>query len=168
MVVARPRPGSKDKALCGYFLTVADVGIPDLMAYLEERLPHYMVPAVLLEVDEIPRSVNGKVAVGSLPDPFATAGTPAATGTGPLDDVESEVAKVWSQVLGVETGAIESASDFHRLGGDSVSLITMVAMVARQVVGPAGERVFTGRMPEIIRDATVRRIAELARQARTA
>ncbi|WP_329062001.1 non-ribosomal peptide synthetase [Amycolatopsis sp. NBC_01480] len=168
VVVARPRPGSKDKALCGYFLTVADVGIPDLMAYLEERLPHYMVPAVLLEVDEIPRSVNGKVAVGSLPDPFATAGTPAATGTGPLDDVESEVAKVWSQVLGVETGAIESASDFHRLGGDSVSLITMVAMVARQVVGPAGERVFTGRMPEIIRDATVRRIAELARQARTA
>lgn len=168
VVVARPRPGSKDKTLCGYFLTVADVEIPDLVAYLEERLPHYMIPAVLLEVDEIPRSVNGKVSVGSLPDPFATAETPAAAGTGPLDDVESEVAKVWSQVLGVETGAIESASDFHRLGGDSVSLITMVAMVARHVVGPAGERVFTGRMPEIIRDATVRHVAELAKQAKPA
>ncbi|SEO77733.1 non-ribosomal peptide synthetase [Amycolatopsis saalfeldensis] len=168
VVVARAKPGSKDKALCGYFLTVADVGIPELVAYLEQRLPHYMIPAVLLEVDEIPRSVNGKVSVGSLPDPFAAAGTPAAAGTGPLDDVESEVAKVWSQVLGVETGAIESASDFHRLGGDSVSLITMVAMVARQVVGPAGERAFTGRMPEIIRDATVRQVAELAKQAKAA
>ncbi|MEC3979332.1 non-ribosomal peptide synthetase [Amycolatopsis sp. H20-H5] len=166
VVVARSRPGSKDKTLCGYVLTVADVEIAELVKYLEERLPHYMVPAMLLEVDEIPRSVNGKVSVSSLPDPFATAETPAIATTGPLDDVEAVVAKIWSQVLGVETGAIESASDFHRMGGDSVSLITMVAMVARQVVGPVGERAFTGRMPEIIRDATVQRVAELAKHAK--
>lgn len=166
VVVARQRPGGKDKALVGYLLTVEPVETAELVSYLEERLPHYMVPAVLLEVDEIPRSVNGKVAVNSLPDPFATAETPATQG-GPLDDVEGTVANIWSQVLGVETGSIESASDFHRMGGDSVSLITMVAMVARQVVGPAGERGFTGRMPEIIRNATVQHVAELAKLAKT-
>jgi amino acid adenylation domain-containing protein len=166
VVVARSRPGGKDKALCGYLLTVEDVEPTDLVKYLEKRLPHYMVPAVLLEVDEIPRSVNGKVSVAALPDPFATGEIPAAVSPGSLDDVEGAVAKIWSQVLGVGTETIEGASDFHRMGGDSVSLIAMVAMVARQVVGPAGERDFTGRMPEIIRDATVRHIAELAGHAK--
>jgi hypothetical protein len=84
-----------------------------------------------------------------------------------VEPIGPSVAKIWSQVLGADADVFGSASDFHRMGGDSVSLITMVAMVARQVVGPVGERAFSGRMPEIIRCATLEHVAELARLART-
>ncbi|MCU1687008.1 MAG: bacitracin synthetase 3 [Amycolatopsis sp.] len=163
VVVARSRKGHRDKALCGYIVAVEDVETAELEAYLAERLPDYMVPAVIVKLDEIPRSVNGKVAAGSLPDPFAVEGEQSIEPAKPLDDVEATVVKIWSRVLDVDVDTVTGSSDFHRMGGDSLSLITMVAEVARQVVGPSGEKAFTLHMPQIIRRATVEHVASLAR-----
>ena len=71
VVVARSRAGSADRALCGYVIADADVSMAELRTFLEDRLPGYMVPAVLLRLADIPRSINGKVDVAALPDPFA-------------------------------------------------------------------------------------------------
>jgi hypothetical protein len=114
----------------------------------------------------LPYSVNGKVAVGALPDPFTGHtghDTDAPVPGRLLDEVEDQVARIWAQVLdGVPVG-IAGDTDFHRLGGTSMSLIAMVAEVARQVVGSAGERAFTARMSDILALPTVARVAALAR-----
>jgi amino acid adenylation domain-containing protein len=165
VVVARSRAGLKDKNLCAYVVTRPDVDIAELEAYLGERLPSYMVPAVTIKVDEIPRTVNGKVATAALPDPFAVTDERSAESR-PRDGVEDAVSKIWAQVLRVSDDQFGTASDFHTLGGDSVSLITMVAEVAREVVGPAGEKAFIRRLPEIVCCPTVERISELARHTR--
>ncbi|MEU4253199.1 amino acid adenylation domain-containing protein [Amycolatopsis sp. NPDC026612] len=164
VVVARSRPGARDKTLCGY-VTAADgpIDIGELTGYLAEQLPGYLVPATIVPVAEFPRSMNGKIATASLPDPFGAA-KPVAGGA--LEGMEDTVARIWSQVLGVEVDRLHGASDFHRLGGDSLSLITMVAQVARHATGPDGERAFVSRLPEIIRRTTVEHVAELAVQAR--
>jgi hypothetical protein len=164
VVVARTRPGHRDKTLCGY-VTAGDgaVDIGELTGYLAERLPGYMVPATIVPIDEFPRSINGKIATGSLPDPFEDA---KPVGGGTLEGMEDQVAQIWSRVLGVELDRLSGSSDFHQLGGDSLSLITMVAQVARHATGPDGERAFVRRMPEIIRRTTVEHVAELAVQVR--
>ncbi len=166
VVVTRSRAGSRDKNLCAYVITRSDVDIADLDAYLSDRLPGYMVPAATVRVGEIPRTVNGKVAVDALPDPFAADGSKAAAESRPRDETEDAVAKIWSRVLQVGDDQFGTVHDFHALGGDSLSLITMVAEVAREIVGPTGEKTFIGRLPEIIRCPTVERISELAKQTR--
>jgi acyl-coenzyme A synthetase/AMP-(fatty) acid ligase len=165
VVVARSRAGLKDKNLCAYVVTGPYVDIAELEVYLGERLPSYMVPAVTIKVDEIPRTVNGKVATAALPDAFAVTDERGAESR-PRDGVEDAVAKIWARVLRVSDDQFGTANDFHTLGGDSVSLITMVAEVAREVVGPTGEKAFIRRLPEIIRCPTVERISELARHTR--
>jgi amino acid adenylation domain-containing protein len=164
VVVARSRAGHKDKNLCAYVITRSEVDIAELEAYLSARLPSYMVPAVTMKVAEIPRTVNGKVAVNALPDPFAA--DERRAGLRPQDEVEGAVAKIWSRVLQVGDDQFGTGHDFHTLGGDSLSLITMVAEVAREVVGPAGEKAFIARLPEILRCPTVERVSELARYTR--
>jgi len=162
VVVARSRPGQRDKVLVGYVIGTASVD--ELTSFLGERLPTYMVPSVIMQVSDIPRSVNGKVAVSALPDPFASAGP--AVAAGPLDDNQAAVARIFASVLQVDTEAVSGTSDFHVLGGDSVSLIAMVAVVARELVGPVGEKAFTLRMPDVIKQPTVERVAELVAESR--
>ncbi|HEX3784989.1 MAG TPA: acyl carrier protein [Pseudonocardiaceae bacterium] len=77
------------------------------------------------------------------------------------------MARIWSEILDVDFDWLTALSDFHQLGGDSLALITMVAEVARQAVGPAGEHAFVHRMPEIIRRTTIAHVAELAMQMKS-
>ncbi len=165
VVVARSRAGRRDKNLCAYVITRSEVDIAELEAYLGDRLPSYMVPAVTVKVEEIPRTVNGKVAVDALPDPFAAADE-GGTESRPRDEVEDAVAKIWGRVLLLGGDQFGTVHDFHALGGDSLSLITMVAEVAREIVGSEGEKAFIGQLPEIIRCPTVERVSELAKNVR--
>ncbi|MFI9047000.1 non-ribosomal peptide synthetase [Streptomyces sp. NPDC053427] len=169
VVVPRTPPGRTDRALCGYVVLRPDVPpveVPELAAHLLERLPSYMVPAAMLVVAGIPRTVNGKVAVSALPDPFADAEEPGdAT---PLSDTEAAVAKIWARVLGTDVDGMGSASDFHQLGGDSLAMIDMVAQVAGEIVGAAGAEAFTRRAPEFLAQPTLVRVAGLAETVRTA
>ncbi|MFB6569595.1 non-ribosomal peptide synthetase [Streptomyces noursei] len=169
VVVPRTPPGRTDRALCGYVVLRPDVPpveVAELTAHLLERLPSYMVPAAMLVVAEIPRTVNGKVAASALPDPFADAQAPAdAT---PLDDTEAAVAKIWARVLGTDPDGMGSGTDFHQLGGDSLAMIAMVAEVASALVGAAGAEAFTRRAPEFLAEPTLARVARLADAVRSA
>jgi hypothetical protein len=68
----------------------------------------------------------------------------------------------------VDARSLDSASNFHYLGGNSVLLLAMLAAVSSDVVGVAGERAFMSELGQIIRQPTLERVSELARQARDA
>ena len=75
-VVVRTRPsvgsaeGSEQKQLVAY-ATGDSLDPVRLEQHLAERLPHYMMPAAIVPVAAIPQTVNGKIDVAALPDPFA-------------------------------------------------------------------------------------------------
>lgn len=105
----------------------------DLKAHVATRLPDYMVPAHIIQVDALPRLPNGKVDRQRLPDaqPDAQADATdhAHAYVAPRSDVERLLADIWSRVLGVDTVGIHD--DFFELGGDSLLSIQIVAK-ARQ------------------------------------
>ncbi|WP_199896765.1 non-ribosomal peptide synthetase, partial [Streptomyces niger] len=107
----------------------AEPGISELRTHLSGRLPDYMVPALFVTLDRLPRTPNGKVDRRSLPEPEAQADRHATEYTAPRDATEETLAAVWADVLGVERVGIHD--NFFDLGGDSILSIQVVSR-ARQ------------------------------------
>ncbi|OLR92318.1 hypothetical protein BJP25_23115 [Actinokineospora bangkokensis] len=163
-VVVRSRGAAK--VLAAYAVPAAGGPVPEpteLTAYLCARLPEYMVPATMQLVDDIPLSVNGKVDAKRLPVPPGA--EQQAGPAGVTDEVELAVRAIWADVLGVEADRIDRETDFHHLGGTSLTLLAMVGAVAGALVAPEAEEAFTARIAEITRDPSVRRVADLVRSA---
>jgi amino acid adenylation domain-containing protein len=58
-----------NKHLIAYYITSQKFDLEELRSFLQGQLPHYMVPAHLIEIDEFPRTVNGKINNRELPLP---------------------------------------------------------------------------------------------------
>ena len=121
-VLAREdEPGNKQ--LVGYVVSrrgeVADT--EELQAFLETRLPDYMVPAQFVFLDALPLTPNGKVDRRALPAPKARAGE----GGPPQTETAKSVAAIWSELLRVDDIGVQD--DFFDLGGQSMTAVGLVA-----------------------------------------
>jgi len=166
VVVARSRPDGTGKGLYGYVLVNSEVSAEELRAHAAERLPSYMVPAATFVVDQIPYSVAGKVDVRALPDPFAdlAGAVPGPAGNPDLDETEAKVAAIWSRVLGSEVSRIDAHTDFHQFGGDSLSLLTMLAGVCQEMLPPSLEAELMSRLGRVVARPTVHTVASITRE----
>jgi amino acid adenylation domain-containing protein/non-ribosomal peptide synthase protein (TIGR01720 family) len=95
----------------------------DLRGWLRDRLPEYLIPAVFVPLDVLPRTASGKLDRRALPEPERSA--PAAGFVPPRTPAERLLAGIWAGVLGLpRVGAEEN---FFALGGDSILSIQVVA-----------------------------------------
>ena len=102
----------------------------ELRAFLRGTLREHQVPAVVLVLDALPRVPTGKVRKGELRETLlarAAAPVPVA----PQSETERLVARLWSQVLGLD--AVGRDEGFIQLGGDSLSAGQVVAALADTV-----------------------------------
>lgn len=126
-VVVTARDGGKgQRRLVAY--VVFQPGTPpvnpgQLLAALGQYVPHYMVPAAVIIVERIPRTLNGKVDFGRLPEPEEEEAD--QVGLAPRTELESNLADIWRDVLGVPRLGV--TDDFFALGGDSILSIQVVA-----------------------------------------
>ncbi|MFV8052110.1 amino acid adenylation domain-containing protein [Mycobacterium sp. 48b] len=152
VVIAREdRPG--DKRLVGYVTGSADPA--ELRAALGEKLPPYMVPTAVVEIEALPLTVNGKLDIRALPAPeYQDVDRYRAPATG----VEELLAGIFAQVLGLEQVGVDDS--FFDLGGDSISAI--------QVIWRAHSAGLTGRPRDIFVQQTVARLARVVRMANSA
>ncbi|MCP5053859.1 MAG: amino acid adenylation domain-containing protein, partial [bacterium] len=132
VVVARE--GEKaEKYLCAYIVPVPDPSedfkVPDLRDYLDANLPAYMVPAYFVQLDIMPLTNAGKIDRNALPDPDKTAPDPGRDYRAPLDEVQETVARIWQDVIGVQTIGIDDG--FFQLGGDSIKAIRISARLQK-------------------------------------
>lgn len=131
-VLARSDHG-EEKRLVGYVLIEEGHSAPsvtELRDFLCETLPEFMAPAIILFLDDFPRTPNGKVDRKALPEPgterpdlesdFQAAGSTA----------ETVLTKIWSEALGLEEIGVND--NFFELGGDSILSIQIVSR-AKQV-----------------------------------
>ncbi|MCO5968360.1 non-ribosomal peptide synthetase [Actinoallomurus soli] len=88
--------------------------------FLFERLPAALVPAVFVELAELPLTANGKVDRAALPTPDLS--RPAYTA--PRTIAEKEVAGAWAELLDLPQVGVHD--DFFHLGGSSL-LLTRLA-----------------------------------------
>ncbi|GAA1805468.1 amino acid adenylation domain-containing protein [Actinomadura chokoriensis] len=96
----------------------------EVLAHARGLLPPHMVPELLVPVDELPLTANGKVDRKAL-TALAAAGKGEAAYAEPATSLEKVLARIVAEVLGRER--VGADADFFALGGDSVLATTVVA-----------------------------------------
>jgi len=115
--------------LVSYVVAPRNLDVHSLKESLRDRLPEFMVPAALMQVDEWPLTPNGKVDRKALPPPSAYAGVDFVA---PRNDSETLVADIWCQVLKLPSMSIKA--NFFESGGHSL-LATQVVSRIRKALG---------------------------------
>ncbi|MEV6069940.1 amino acid adenylation domain-containing protein [Nocardia sp. NPDC052001] len=105
----------------------------ELEVSVAQRLPSYMVPVIVL-LDRLPVTANGKVDRAALPAPAPVAGRYRA----PVTEAEKVVAEAFAQVLGGRRIGLDD--DFFTLGGDSLGAALVAGRVGAALGVAAGVR----------------------------
>ncbi|EMI58308.1 amino acid adenylation domain-containing protein [Rhodopirellula sallentina SM41] len=117
---------------------------------LSARLPAYMIPSAFVVLEEIPRTINGKIDRANLPRP---AGRPAWAGNfkAPTTATQEALVKIWEDLL--DTRPIGIEDDFFELGGHSMLAVRMTSDI---------ERLLGKRLPlvALFQNATIAHLAE--------
>lgn len=137
VVVAREdAPGEKRLVAYLVFEKGADPGAGELRDFLKRTLPDAMVPAAFVLLPALPRAPNGKVDQSALPLPEPTGPAPKAGFVPARDPLESQVARIWEEALGV--APVGTRDNFFDLGGHS-----FLAMIVFSEI----EKAFGRRLP---------------------
>jgi amino acid adenylation domain-containing protein/FkbM family methyltransferase len=107
----------------------ASSNLTDLRSYLKEQLPDYMIPSVFMPLERLPQTPNGKIDRRALPTPGHDEFVRVMDYVAPRDLNEEELARIWSEVLGVEKIGVDD--DFFELGGHSLLATQVVSRIRR-------------------------------------
>ncbi|BCL84575.1 amino acid adenylation domain-containing protein [Ktedonobacteria bacterium brp13] len=116
-----------EKRLVAYVVPAHEqiVLLGELRAFLQERVPDYMVPTRFLSLERVPLMAQGKLDRTNLPVPDGERPDLEKRYVAPGTPVEEMLAGIWAQVLGLQR--VGRHDNFFELGGDSIRSIQIVA-----------------------------------------
>ncbi|TDF41789.1 amino acid adenylation domain-containing protein [Alteromonadaceae bacterium M269] len=132
IVMAKESPQG-DKRLVAYLVAKADVMddaeeqralIEQVRIEMSEVLPNYMLPSVLMLLEKIPLTANGKFDKRALPEPDMTLGKEYEA---PSTELEIFLCEAWQELLGGQRVGIHD--NFFDLGGHSMMAAQIVAKI---------------------------------------
>lgn len=155
------RPGQKQLIAYVVLNAGAEATARDVRESLAVQLPDYMVPARIVFLADLPRTMNGKVdrkALAELTDdeteqPRTSQLTPRTITL--ASEIERRFLEVWQNVLGIDEIGVDD--NFFDLGGDSLSMVRLATEL----------KLVTGRdfpIPSLLQTPTV---AELVRSVQS-
>lgn len=154
--------GSGGKRLVAYVVARdgEESDAAELRDFVSLKVPTYMVPSLIVQLESMPLTLNGKIDRGRLPAPPTTVAAVLDDAfVRPRDETEEVMAGIWQAILKPdrEFGIYES---FFDMGGDSLLVVRLFAEI---------ERILGIRLPvsTIFEDATVAGlVAALRRESR--
>lgn len=114
----------ESKSLWAYLVAGPGLVVSEIRKYLADELPDYMIPSHFIQLEQLPLTPNGKVNRQALME----SGSSLETGVEhvpPSSQMEKEIAKVWSSVLGATTISIHD--NFFDLGGNSLKAVQILS-----------------------------------------
>lgn len=139
------------KYLCAYIVADRKLTHAEIASFLTGRLPDYMVPARLVQLDALPVNANGKVDRRALPAPDEGDDESRRSYTAPEGETELAVAALWRETIG--GGRVGADESFFAAGGDSMKAVVLRARLERRF----GIRV---PIPVLFERTTIREQAE--------
>jgi len=139
------------KYICAYVVADKEVGEDLIKRHLRKKLPGYMMPAYIMQIDELPLTANGKLDKKALPERIYRAANEYAA---PRNRIEEIVVAAFEEILGVEQ--ISIYDDFYEMGGHSL----MATRLCNEIEKVCGIRIplhdiFLASTPELIAEKII-------------
>jgi amino acid adenylation domain-containing protein len=148
-----------DKRLVAYYVPTpgARLNTSQLKNHLRDRLPKYMLPAALVEIEKLPLTSSGKINRRGLPAPDDSRPELETGYAIPRNPIEQQLVSIWSQVLGIQEIGIHD--NFFALGGHSLLAVRLFAHI---------EKLFGRSLPlaMLFQHGTIGQLAELLVESR--
>jgi amino acid adenylation domain-containing protein len=126
--------GTVDRLIIGFVvLSRRSAGTDSLRAFLHGQLPAWMVPSVIVAVDEMPLNHNGKADKRALMARYAERTARRRSAEQAATPTEALVIERVQQLLGVD--GVRPQDDFFRLGGDSHRAAQLALRLQRDLGG---------------------------------
>ncbi|MCO7224320.1 non-ribosomal peptide synthetase [Pleionea sp. CnH1-48] len=120
---------SGERQIVAYLQTQVSLDLEQVRTELMQSLPHYMIPAAFVCMEQFPVSITGKVDKARLPKPqledYAHQEFEVAEG-----EIETIIANAFAQVLQLEQ--VGRHDNFFALGGDSILMVRVVTLCQKQ------------------------------------
>ena len=105
------------KSIITYYTADKTILKKDIINYLKNKLPRYMVPSFIIQLQSFPLTENGKIDKSKLPGVTAE----EVQYIKPRDKFEENVANIFKNIFSIDTVGIDD--NFFELGGDSLIAI---------------------------------------------
>ncbi len=152
------REGKSDGKLLVAYIVPEQEPAPEvgkLRGFLENKLPHYMVPSAFVMLNSLPLTPNGKVDRRALLALGQTVPGSVSEFVTPRDLIEFQLAHIWEEVMVVDRVGVRD--NFFELGGHSLLAVRLMARI---------QQCFGKELPlsTLFEGATVEHLACILRQ----
>jgi len=115
------------KILITYFTADRIINIQDIILFLQERLPLYMIPQYIMQLEQLPLTINGKVDKLKLPMPELESKNKYVA---PENETQKQLCDIWCKIFNMKKIGI--LDNFFELGGDSLLAIRLQTEALKQ------------------------------------
>lgn len=120
--------GADARQLIAYVTSLSgELDTSQIRTLMSEELPTHMVPVLVIQLDSMPLSANGKLDRKALPLPSDV--VDSSQGRQIKLGIETDIANAFSKVLGVTK--LTASDDFFSLGGHSILAVRLVSELRR-------------------------------------
>jgi amino acid adenylation domain-containing protein len=146
---AEIRPCGVTEQICAYFTADREIDLSALREHIAKTLAAYMIPAAYKQLDEMPRTPNGKVDTKALPEPVLSVVTKFVA---PVTPAQKSFCDIYKKVLSRESD-VGIDDDFFAIGGTS--------LLATQVTIEAGDQGMNITYADVFAHPTPRELSKL-------
>jgi amino acid adenylation domain-containing protein len=126
-VVIASNNAPENQRLIAYVVTDKQDITAQLLFYLQQKLPNYMLPPAFVILDELPLTPNGKVDKRALPNDENTPSNTNQLFINPRNFTELALVKIWENLL--NTSPIGVTDNFFNLGGHSFLAVRLMSQI---------------------------------------
>lgn len=126
-VVIEGKDAQENQCLIAYLVTDKEDITAQLLPYLQQKLPSYMLPSAFVVLDALPLTPNGKVDKRALPNNEIIRQNTNKSFVAPRNFTELALVKIWGNLL--NTSPIGVTDNFFELGGHSFLAVRLMALI---------------------------------------
>jgi amino acid adenylation domain-containing protein len=126
-VVIASDDAQENKRLIAYLVTDKQDITTQILSYLQQKLPNYMLPSAFIVIDALPLTPNGKVDKRALLNHEITQSNTNKSFIAPRNFTELALVKLWENLL--NTSSVGVTDNFFDLGGHSFLAVRLMAQI---------------------------------------
>ncbi len=106
-----------------YYSSDTKLAVGDVLAFMKTKIPAYMIPLVLINLEKLPVTINGKVDKTKLPVPTSNKIRINKEFIDPENETEAQLEKIWCEILSV--AKVSTHDNFFEVGGNSMKTMQL-------------------------------------------